>query len=284
MKRLVSVSLLAIALSVFAYSEHRRSQLLEQQLADYDNQVAQLLTQIENRSLEAIAADRRLRTLENEVDGRDNQIAALSRQLETAQQRIDPDLERIEQQMRQQIRREMQASSSASSLDPRTSLIRQLAEFDPQEMGELMSLHSQYGPFIDSLDISEERVEVVINALSNMIEQQNELRRQIGQEMRGNPDAINRSEFRERMQAINDPAAQIEALSYALSESELDSFREFQEQRRSNYNPFFVTETGTTATISTGSTSSYNFFSTDVIEVSPGPSRAIQLQRAEPPN
>jgi len=284
MKRLVSVSLLAIALSVFAYSEHRRSQLLEQQLADYDNQVAQLLTQIETRSLEAIAADRRLRTLENEVDGRDNQIAALSRQLETAQQRIDPDLERIEQQMRQQIRREMQTSSSASSLDPRTSLIRQLAEFDPQEMGELMSLHSQYGPFIDGLDISEERMGVVINALSNMIEQQNELRRQIGREMRGNPEAINRSEFRERMQAINDPAAQIEALSYALSESELDAFREFQEQRRSNYNPFFVTETGTTATISTGSTSSYNFFSTDVIEASPGPSRAIQLQRAEPPN
>lgn len=284
MKLLVSVSLLTVALSLFAYSEHRRSQLLEQQLADYDKQVAQLLTQIENRSLEAIAVERRLRTLENEVDGRDNQIAALSRQLETAQQQIDPDFERIEQQMRQQIRREMQASSNAASLDPRTSLIRQLAEFDPQEMGELMSLHSQYGPFIDGLDISEERMEVVINALSNMITEQNELRRQIGQEMRGNPDAINRSEFRERMQAINDPSAQIEALSYELSDSELDAFREFQEQRNSSYNPFFIRSADTATSISTGSTQGFNFFSTDVIEVSPGPSRAIQLQRAEPPN
>lgn len=284
MKVLVSVSLLAIILAGLAYSEHGRNTQLEQQIADFDRQVDQLLTQIENRSLEGIANDRRLRALEDEISGRDNQIAALSRQLETAQQQIDPDYERVEQQMRQQLRREMQASSNASSPDPRLSLVRQLAELDPQEIGELMSLQSQYGAFIDSLDISEERMEVVVNALSNMIHEHNQLRVQLGREMRGNPDAIYRSEFRERMQAINDPAAQIEALSYDLSDSELDAFREFQEQRSNAYNPFFVTAPGTAASISTGTTQDFSFFSTDVIEVSPDASPGIQLRRAEPAN
>ena len=42
------------------------------------------------------------------------------------------------------------------------------------------------------------------------------------------------------MQEISSTESQLEALAYDLSESELDAFTEFQEQRQSNFSPFSI--------------------------------------------
>ena len=153
------------------------------------------------------------------------------------------------------------------------------------EMSEIITLNAQYGDFLKSLNISEERMDVVINALSNMLADQNQARSAIAEDRRANPTAVSSGNFPERMQAISDPEAQIEALSYELTESELNAFSEFQEQRRTSYNPFFSYSTSSEGTISTSSTSStsagttsdINFFSTGLIESGPRQSLGVQL-------
>jgi hypothetical protein len=147
------------------------------------------------------------------------------------------------------------------------------------EMSEIITLNAQYGDFLKSLNISEERMDVVINALSNMLADQNQARSAIAEDRRANPTAVSSGNFPERMQAISEPEAQIEALSYELTESELNAFSEFQEQRRTSYNPFFSYSTSSEGTISTstGTTSDINLFSTGLIESGPRQSLGVQL-------
>jgi len=286
MKPLFGLALVAVSLlGAFAFSELQQNKLLGQQIANYERQNAQLLTQIENNSLKNIETAKALRSLQNELSGRDGQLAALSRQLETAQMQIDPNYQEIEAQIRRQLTSEIQANNTSANTDPRISLIKQLSSFDPMEANEIISLNAQYGEFLKSLNIGDERMDVVINALSNMIADQNQARSAIAEEMRADPSAVNSSDFRERMQAISLPEAQIEALSYELTESELNAFSEFQEKQRTSYNPFFISSPGATFSTSTGTASGINYFSTDVIiENNSGQPRPARILRAQPSN
>lgn len=295
MKVFVAVSILAIGFGgVLVYNEMQQRQVLSQQVDDYDRKVSQLLTQIENNSLQNIETDKQLLSLQSELNSRGRQIAALSRQLELALQQADPDYEQVESRIRQQLSREVQVSNRGTYADPRISVLKQLSGFDPMETSQIISLNAQYGDFLKSLNISEERMGSVINALSNMDADQTQAQRALAEEMRADPTALNSNDFQERMQAISEPQAQIEALSYELTESELNAFSEFQEQRRQSYNPFFIhstssggtfsTSTGTTSSTSTGTTSPINFFSTELIERDSGQPRAVRILPAQPVN
>ena len=232
MKLLIPVSLAAIILvGGFTYSQMQQRNLLAQQIDDYARQNSQLLTQIENNSLNNIETDRALRSLQSELSSRDSQLAALSRQLETAQQQIDPDYQQIETRIRQQLSREIQASNNTLNSDPRIAVLKQLSELDPMVMGEIMALNAQYGEFIKGLNVSEEREEVIINALHNLITDQNQARSEIVQSMQADPQAVTRGDMRRQMRAISDPGSQLEALAYDLSETELDAFAEYQQQK-----------------------------------------------------
>ena len=94
-------------------------------------QSSQLLTQIENNSLKNIESAKTLRSLQDELKNRESQLAALSRQLETAQQQIDPDYQRIESRIRQQLTNEIQASNNTPNLDPRIAVLKQLSNSIP---------------------------------------------------------------------------------------------------------------------------------------------------------
>lgn len=286
MKLLAGLCLAAVGvIGAFAFSEMQQSRLLTQQIDDYARQNSQLLTQIENNSLQKLETAKTLQSLQSELSNREGQIAALSRQLTLAQQQADPDYEQVEARIRQQLSRELQASNWAAT-DPRISVLKQLMNFDPMEMGEIISLNAQYGGFLKSLNISEERMAVVINALSNMLADQNQARTAMAEDIRVNPSALSRGEFQTRMQEISEPEALIEALSYDLTESELNAFSKFQEQKRNFYNPFFInsTSTGGTITTSTGVTPNFNYLSTELIESGSGQSGAIQILPAQPVN
>lgn len=286
MKLFIGLSLTTVSLILaFAFSEMQQSRLLTQQIDDYARQNSQLLTQIENNSLQKLETANALQSLQSELNNREGQIAALSRQMTLAQQQADPDYEQVEARIRQQLSRELQASNWAAT-DPRVSVLKQLLNFDPMEMGEIITINAQYGGFLKSLNISEERMAVVINALSNMLADQNQARSAMAEDMRANPAALGSGEFQERMQAISEPEAQIEALSYELTELELNAFSEYQEQKRNSYNPFFSfsTSSGGTISTSTGTTSDINFISTEMIEIGSGQSGAIQLLPAQPVN
>ena len=100
-------------------------------------------------------------------------------------------------------------------------------------MGEIMALNAQYGEYVKRLNVSEERGEVIINTLHNMIADQNQARGEPMLEMQ-TPDPLvpARADWFYQMRAISDPNSQLEVLAYDLTASELDAFAEFQEQRQ----------------------------------------------------
>jgi len=281
MKVLIAVSLVSISLvGAFAFGELQQRKLLTQQIDNYARQNSQLLTQIENNSLQKLEATKTLRSLQSELSSRDSQLAALSRQLETVQQQIDPDYQQIETRIRQQLSREIQASNNMLNPDPRITVIKQLSELDPMVMGEIMALNAQYGEFIKELDVSEERKEVVINALHNLITDQNQAQSEFMLQMQADPQAVNRGDLRLQMQTIYSPEVQLEALSYDLTESELNTFNEFQEQRRNTYSPFFSRSTS----IGNGVVNDLPYFSGNLIQGGFGQSPAIQIVPTRPDN
>ena len=79
------------------------------------------------------------------------------------------------------------------------------------------------------------------------------------------------------MQEISSTESQLEALACDLSESELDAFTEFQEQRQSNFSPFSIVG-GTVDGFVDGPI----FLDGDVIQSRSGQSRAIQILPIDP--
>ncbi|MFT7472893.1 MAG: hypothetical protein ACI8XU_002797 [Kiritimatiellia bacterium] len=264
----------------FTYSEMQQSSLLTQQIDDYVRQNSQLLTQIENNALKNSESAKTLRSLQDELKSRESQLAALSRQLETAQQQIDPDYQQIETRIRQQLTSEIQASNNVLNLDPRIALLKQLSELDPMVMGEIMSLNSQYGEFIKGLNVSEEREEVIINALHNMIADQNQARGELMLEMQtADPQVPTRADLFNQMRAVSDSNSQLEALAYDLTASELDAFAEFQEQRQETSISFGPI--GETSGVFSGGPT---FFEGGIIQSGSGQSGAVQILPINPGN
>jgi hypothetical protein len=272
----VSIVLLFSAIVLvggFTYSEMQQSNLLTQQIDDYVRQNSQLLTQIENNSLKNSESATTLRSLQDELKNRESQLAALSRQLKTAQQQIDPDYQRIEFRIRQQLTNEIQASNNTPNLDPRIAVLKQLSQLDPMIMGEIMALNAQYGEYIKGLNVSEEREEVIINALHNMIADQNQARGELMLEMQtADPLLPTRAELFNQMRAISDPNSQLEVLAYDLTASELDAFAEFQEQRQ-NTSASFGPISGTSGVLSGGAA----FFESSLIQSESGLSGPVQI-------
>lgn len=276
MKNSLLLSLAALLLvGGFAFKEARNNKLLTQQVADYAQQNSQLLTRIEENSLQNLEHTETLQSLQSDIKNRDKQIAALHRQLATAQQQVDPNYQEIETRIRQQLSQETQANNSATHSDPKLSMLLQLSELDPVEVGEIIAVNAQFGEFINSLSVSEERKEVIINALQNLIADQNQLRMEVMQEMRANPQIADRGEIFQKMRAITSPEAQLDALSYDLTESELSAFSDFQEQR-----PSYLQSGRPMSGFSSGAV----FSSGDVIQVEPGQAPAVQLQLLPSPS
>lgn len=183
----------------------------------------------------------------------------------------------MEARIRQQINTEVRASNVATNSDPRISLLKQLSELDPMTMGEIFAVNAQYGEFIQSLNVCEERLDVVINALQNMIADQNQAQSEIMLEYQADPETIINGDLRQQMQEISSTESQLEALACDLSESELDAFTEVQEQRQSNFSPFSIVG-GTVDSFVDGPI----FLGGDVIQSGSGQYRAIQILPIDP--
>ena len=274
----VSIVLLFAAIVLgagFTYNEMQQNNLLTQQIDDYVRQNSQLLIQIENNSLKNSESAKTLHSLQDELKNRESQLAALSRQLETAQQQNDPDYQRIEFRIRQQLTNEIQASNNTPNLDPRIALLKQLSQLDPMVMREIMALNAQYGEYIKGLNVSEEREEVIINALYNMIADQNQAREQLMQEMLTDPQSTGRDDLHRLMEATSSPEAQLNALSYDLTEAELNAFSEFQEEQQDIFSSFEIFG---------GPVNGPIFLGDDVVQFGSGQSGAIQILPINPSN
>ena len=95
-----------------------------------------------------------------------------------------------------------------------------------------MSLH-KLRESLQALDVSDQRMEEIVDSLISQITENNRARREIIEENVGNPEG--RRSIRREFFALNSPSAQREAVSYFLDETELEVFDSFQEEREQQH-------------------------------------------------
>ncbi len=230
----IVISILAIGFLagiVYAYNAQHQSQLRQQQIEDYERQVNRLMSQVEDNSRLRLSFENRLGELESELTTLGSQLISTARELELAQKQVNPEYLQLEREIRQRITSELQTQSEGRNPASPLSLLTALSALEPTELAQLMSLQGQFGGFLQNLDVSEERKEIIMTALSNLIADQTQSRMDLMSEMRN--QQLDRSEMRRKMQALSSPEAQREALSFDLTEDELAALAEFQDTRDS---------------------------------------------------
>lgn len=227
--QMLVLSLAAVAVGgIVAFTEWQRHQRQEQQLQAYAQHVQLLLGEVENTSLRRIDAEKQLTELRNSFAELRNQLTSVNDNLQVAQERINPEYEAMEQRIRREVRSELQAQRPVAVANSKSDLLRQLAQLDPVEASELMTLQSMYGGFLQALDVDDTRLDVIVDGLSNMIADQNQARMDLMLQMQQDTANSNPRQIRQQMQAINSPETQAEALSYVLTDDEMDLFNQFQ--------------------------------------------------------
>lgn len=231
MNKLIPVTgLLIISFSVYGYSLYRDNQSQTQQLTDYSEYVAQLLSQVETNSLQRVEDGKLIQQLRSDLNTATSQLTAASNQLAVTQGLVNPDYQRLESEIRNRINNELrQREESRTEYSTQLALIKQLSALEPTELGTLISLQGRYGEFLTSLNVSDERMEIIVGALNNMLTEQNQVRLELMTQARSAGRDTDRRQLRTQLGAINNPEAQIEYLSFALTEDELTAFTDFQE-------------------------------------------------------
>ncbi len=245
-QKILTAMMAVIAITAVAY-QYQERRMFSQQKADYQAHVAQLLQQVDAGSRARLADQNELSQLRSELATLGSQMAALSNELDLARAQANPDYEAVEQQIRQRLERELrQAQPNNYDLVSTTEIIKNLSNLSPVEMAELMSLNGQYGGFLSQLDVDDERMDVIINALQNVISEQNQARSDLIQQVRNGE--TDRRSLREGLASVTSPETQRESLGHILTDEELavyDSWRETQ-QSSTMAGATFIGGTGTT--------------------------------------
>ena len=230
MKILLGVAItIALVGSGYAYQLIEQNQLKEQQVGDYKAQLGQLLAETEANSLARLDYEKQIDSLQMEVNMLNSQLSALSGQLTQAREGAT-DVQALEREIRQQVATEYQQRQRDNQASgSRTSLARQLAQMEPMERSEFMSMQNRYGDFIGSLDVSDERMDVIIGALGNVIATENQARMELLQQVQAGEVSL--EALSEQILEVHDSDAQLNELSYVLAADELAAFSEYQEQQ-----------------------------------------------------
>ncbi|MDG2421770.1 MAG: hypothetical protein P8N40_08730 [Gammaproteobacteria bacterium] len=219
MKRIITIVLPVAVVSTIVISLYQQSIVDNDLLVSYKEHVQRLLSQAEENSKDRIAQEKKLAKLREEINDLNNKIATLSNQSTITEERFPPDYRELESELRQQIIYEYELDSANENSDSRLELIDEITSLDPDALNEIMSLQRQFGPFLQSLDVSEGRMEEIVGVLTNYVAGQTQARQQVL--LQANSEQIGRREIGTQMRAIMDTTVMYEALSYDLSQSEI---------------------------------------------------------------
>ena len=222
------LALLLITISM-AFQFYFQSRMQTDQLGPVQTLLSEMRAELDEFAEQRISYESQIASLHRELSASQEAAAELNNELALAQEQISPNLSRIEQQIRQRVIREVEREQQENDLPIRARLLKQLASLEQEELGEIMSLQSNYGVFLQALDVSDQRMEEVVDALISHIAETNRMRRIIIEENVGNPEG--RRSIRRELFALDSPTAQREAVSYFLDGAELEVFDSFQEER-----------------------------------------------------
>ena len=237
----ISATLLLSASAFAGFQLYSHASLQAEQIASYESFVSVLQTELDSAAQKRVDYESRLAEMGRELVSAQEAIRGLNDELELAREQINPDVYLMEQKIRERVIREV--VKEAEQTPSRYEISEQLSRLDPEEMRQVMSMQDLYGEFLYALDVSEGRKEVIVDALINMMTDQDQQRRELIAHNAGNQQG--RRELRREIFAISSPDAQVEALSFMLDDNEMATFESFQteqqlqrEQRRTTSTSF----------------------------------------------
>ncbi len=225
---------LVITTTVSAYAIYLENQTHEQQLADYANQVEQLLVRIEENTRQRVEFEQQIDQLNKDLLLSDNHIQVLDTELEETLEKVNPDYEQIEREIRNRVSVEYQRQSQIDEIPTATSLINQLSLMNAEDRAAILSVQGQYGNFLDSLNVGPDRMEIITQALIDVTLGQSQARQ----------DLVNQElpprEMRTQLRSILSPQAARDELAFVLDEQELALLEDSQQSQ----NRFFTRAIG----------------------------------------
>lgn len=225
---------LVVTTTVSAYAFYLENQTHEQQLADYANQVEQLLVRIEENTRQRVEFEQQIDQLNKDLLLSDNHIQVLDTELEETLEKVNPDYEQIEREIRNRVSVEYQRQSQIDEIPTATSLINQLSLMNAEDRAAILSVQGQYGNFLDSLNVGPDRMEIITQALIDVTLGQSQARQ----------DLVNQElpprEMRTQLRSILSPQAARDELAFVLDEQELALLEDSQQSQ----NRFFTRAIG----------------------------------------
>ena len=224
--KFVLPAVLVSGLSVTLYQQNIVNKNL---LDDYKDHVQRLLSQVEENTKNSILKETELTRLQAEIDRLNNIFEAPSDRLAYIEKQNVPDYQEIERALRQRIINEYEHDKENQNTDSKLDLINEISSLEPSALNELMSLQNQFGPFIQALNVDEERMEEIVGVLANYVVQQNQARQLVL--LQAQSEQIGRREIGDQMRAIMSLEVMYEELAYDLSQNEISVLKQTHDDR-----------------------------------------------------
>ena len=226
---LIKFVLPAVLVSGLSVTLYQRNIANKNLLDDYKDHVQRLLSQVEENTKNSILKETELTRLQAEIDRLNNIFEAPSDRLAYIEKQNVPDYQEIERALRQRIINEYEHGKENQNTDSNLDLINEISSLEPSALNELMSLQNQFGPFIQALNVDEERMEEIVGVLTNYVVQQNQARQLVL--LQAQSEQIGRREIGDQMRAIMGLDVMYEELAYDLSQNEISVLKQTHDDR-----------------------------------------------------
>jgi len=226
---LIKFVLPAVLVSGLSVTLYQRNIANKNLLDDYKDHVQRLLSQVEENTKNSILKETELTRLQAEIDRLNNIFEAPSDRLAYIEKQNVPDYQEIERALRQRIINEYEHGKENQNTDSKLDLINEISSLEPSALNELMSLQNQFGPFIQALNVDEERMEEIVGVLANYVVQQNQARQLVL--LQAQSEQIGRREIGDQMRAIMSLEVMYEELAYDLSQNEISVLKQTHDDR-----------------------------------------------------
>ena len=226
---LIKFVLPAVLVSGLSVTLYQRNIANKNLLDDYKDHVQRLLSQVEENTKNSILKETELTRLQAEIDRLNNIFEAPSDRLAYIEKQNVPDYQEIERALRQRIINEYEHDKENQNTDSKLDLINEISSLEPSALNELMSLQNQFGPFIQALNVDEERMEEIVGVLANYVVQQNQARQLVL--LQAQSEQIGRREIGDQMRAIMSLEVMYEELAYDLSQNEISVLKQTHDDR-----------------------------------------------------
>ena len=226
---LIKFVLPAVLVSGLSITLYQRNIANKNLLDDYKDHVQRLLSQVEENTKNSILKETELTRLQAEIDRLNNIFETPSDRLAYVEKQNVPDYQEIERALRQRIINEYEHGKENQNTDSKLDLINEISSLEPSALNELISLQNQFGPFIQALNVDEERMEEIVGVLANYVVQQNQARQLVL--LQAQSEQIGRREIGNQMRAIMGLEVMYEELAYDLSQNEISVLKKTHDDR-----------------------------------------------------